>query len=140
LTVDDFGTGVSSLMVMQRLPIHSLKIDRSLVAALPGDPNSLAVAGAVIDVAHRFGALAVAEGVETQAQVDLLVAERCDQMQGFLFSHPLPAEEIGAYLERTLRTESTAVMRIIKASEKAADDAVPAQKGRRKAAGGGSAA
>ena len=93
VSLDDFGTGYSSLSQLRRLPITRLKIDRSFVAELPGNESSAAIACAVIDLAHAMGLGVVAEGVETEQQLEFLRARGCHEVQGFLFCRPLPADE-----------------------------------------------
>ncbi|HZQ87444.1 MAG TPA: EAL domain-containing protein, partial [Acidimicrobiales bacterium] len=90
-SIDDFGTGYSSLSYLSRLPIDSLKIDKAFIQA-----QSLAdasIVAAIIAMAHSLGLKVVAEGVETEAQLAYLAEKRCDEVQGFLFSKPVPAEE-----------------------------------------------
>jgi diguanylate cyclase (GGDEF)-like protein/PAS domain S-box-containing protein len=91
VAIDDFGTGFSSLSYLTKLPIDTLKIDRSFVADLDTGPQGVALVAAIINLAHALALNVVAEGVETQAQQRLLCALNCDEMQGFLFSKPLPA-------------------------------------------------
>jgi diguanylate cyclase (GGDEF)-like protein len=93
IAIDDFGTGYSSLSYLKRLPIDSLKIDRSFVTGLPGDQDDASIAQAVITMAHALRLKVVAEGVENKAQLDFMSANECDEMQGFYFSRPLPAED-----------------------------------------------
>jgi diguanylate cyclase (GGDEF)-like protein/PAS domain S-box-containing protein len=92
LSIDDFGTAYSSLGYLKRFPIDSLKIDRSFVTGLPGNQDDASIAQAVITMAHALRLKVVAEGVEDEAQLEFLAASGCDEMQGYYFSRPLPAD------------------------------------------------
>jgi diguanylate cyclase (GGDEF)-like protein/PAS domain S-box-containing protein len=98
LSLDDFGTGYSSLNYLRRFPVDTLKIDRSFIADVESDPGSASVANSIIDIAHNLGIEAVAEGVETEEQLEFLRRCGCDQFQGFLFSRPIPAERFAELL------------------------------------------
>jgi len=91
VSIDDFGTGYSSLALLKQLPIDALKIDQLFVGGLPDDGDGLAITRAIIAMAHSLGLEVLAEGVETQAQHDCLIALGCDQIQGYLTGKPLDA-------------------------------------------------
>ncbi|MFI4890752.1 MAG: EAL domain-containing protein [Steroidobacterales bacterium] len=91
-SIDDFGTGYSSLAYLKKLPLQEIKIDRQFVQNTPLDANDRAIVVSIIAVARSFNLRIVAEGVETQAQADILAREGCDCYQGFLFARPLPLE------------------------------------------------
>ncbi|GGE57403.1 bifunctional diguanylate cyclase/phosphodiesterase [Halopseudomonas oceani] len=91
LSIDDFGTGYSSLAYLKELPLDTLKIDRSFVAGLPGNHHDAAISQTIIVLAHNLGMNVIAEGVETTAQRDILQAQGCDSIQGYLISPPLSA-------------------------------------------------
>jgi EAL domain-containing protein (putative c-di-GMP-specific phosphodiesterase class I) len=98
LSIDDFGTGYSSLSALKSFPISRLKIDKSFVSDLADSPDDQAIAMAVISLGHKLNLRVIAEGVETGQQRDFLRANDCDEMQGYLFSRPVPPERIAELL------------------------------------------
>lgn len=106
LAIDDFGSGYSSFQRIKSLPIHALKIDRSLVHNVASDPRDAAIFTTIVCMAHALGLTVVAEGVETEAQLEALRTvewdrdprPRCDRVQGYVFSRPMPAAEATALL------------------------------------------
>jgi len=93
-SIDDFGTGYSALTYLAEMPIDAIKIDRSFIQRIDGEASGASIVGAVIALAHSLDLVVVAEGVETDAQLQFLDAHGCDQVQGFRFSPPVPASEI----------------------------------------------
>ena len=106
LSIDDFGTGFSSLSYLKRLPVHELKIDKSFVMRMEYNLDDAKIVHSTIALAHNLGLGVVAEGVETAAAWKLLGALRCDQAQGFLIAEPMPVDEFAAWC-RQWRAPST---------------------------------
>jgi EAL domain-containing protein (putative c-di-GMP-specific phosphodiesterase class I) len=101
VAIDDFGTGFSSLSYLAKLPVDTLKIDRSFIVEMTQSPEGLALVSTIINLAHGLKLKVVAEGVETEEQSRLLRLLGCDEMQGFFFSRPIPAEDFESkYLDR----------------------------------------
>ncbi|KRW71406.1 diguanylate cyclase [Pseudomonas sp. TTU2014-105ASC] len=98
LAIDDFGTGFSSLSYLKRFPVDYVKIDRSFISELEHSSQDAAITRAIIAMVHSLERKVVAEGVETQAQMDFLKANQCDEIQGYLLSPPLPAEQFAELL------------------------------------------
>jgi len=96
IAIDDFGTGFSSLSYLSKLPVDTLKIDRSFIVDMTEGRQGLALVSTIIDLARSFELKVVAEGVETEDQSRLLRLLRCDELQGFLFSKAVPAAEFEA--------------------------------------------
>ncbi len=91
-SLDDFGTGYSSFSLLQKLPIQTLKIDKSFIAGVPGNSDDEEIVRAIISLAHNLNKSVIAEGVETKAQLEFLIKQDCDQVQGYFFSPPVSLE------------------------------------------------
>jgi EAL domain-containing protein (putative c-di-GMP-specific phosphodiesterase class I) len=98
LSIDDYGTGYSSLAYLRKLPLHELKIDKSFVLGMVQDASDDVIVRSTIDLAHNMGLVVVAEGVEDEATLERLRALGCDMVQGFHLSRPLPAGEVAAWM------------------------------------------
>lgn len=98
IAMDDFGTGYSSLAYLARLPINSLKIDRSFITGMTENPQNMSIVTTIIALAHSMNLKVVAEGVETEEQSRLLKTLQCDEAQGYHYSKPLPAQQIETML------------------------------------------
>lgn len=106
ISIDDFGTGYSSLSYLKRFPIHALKIDQSFVRDVVVDKDNAAIVKAIIQLAHHMEMKLVAEGVEDEQTFAFLAAERCDEVQGYYFSRPLPTDDFERMLDERTRMES----------------------------------
>ena len=99
LSIDDFGTGYSALSYLKNLPITTVKLAQSFVHNITTDPRDAAIATAIIAMAHSLNYTVIAEGVETEEQLDFLRAQHCDAAQGYLFSPAVPAKMLTKFLE-----------------------------------------
>jgi diguanylate cyclase len=99
--LDDFGTGYSSLSYLARLPVKTLKIDRSFVITMLEDPGAMALVSTIISLARTLRLETVAEGVESEEQAKILRLLQCDQMQGYLISKPLTFDDMTTFLGRS---------------------------------------
>ena len=98
--IDDFGTGYSSLNYLKQFPVDTLKIDRSFIQNLPDNSDDAQITRTIIAMAHNLGMGIIAEGVETREQLQFLISARCEEVQGFLFSKPLPQKQFIQLLQR----------------------------------------
>lgn len=104
ISIDDFGTGYSSLNHLKRFPINTVKIDRSFIRDITSDSDDAAIVSAIISMAHSMGLRVIAEGVETEQQLNVLRELHCNEIQGFLFSPPVPHDVATALLDQTIES------------------------------------
>jgi EAL domain-containing protein (putative c-di-GMP-specific phosphodiesterase class I) len=99
VAIDDFGTGYSSLRYLAKLPVNALKIDRSFIITMTGSADSMTIVSTIISLAHALNLKVIAEGVDAEEQRKLLRLLKCDEMQGYLFSRPVPKDDVLALLQ-----------------------------------------
>jgi EAL domain-containing protein (putative c-di-GMP-specific phosphodiesterase class I) len=104
ISLDDFGTGFSSLAYLKRFPVHKVKIDRGFVEGLGRDSDSEAIVAAIVAMSHALGKEVVAEGTETDEQISILHKLGCDMVQGYRIAKPLPAAEFSAFVKAREKT------------------------------------
>ena len=109
VAIDDFGTGYSSLRLLAKLPVDTLKIDKSFVQSITDTPNVATLVSTVVSLARAFSMKTVAEGVETAEQLQKLRQMKCDQAQGYLFSRPVPATDVPSIISRLERAQFTTI-------------------------------
>jgi len=98
VSIDDFGTGFTSLSLLANLPLDVVKIDRSFIVAMANGERNCAVVGSIFSMAHALDLRVVGEGIETDEQPETMARLGCDELQGYLISRPLPADQISAFL------------------------------------------
>jgi EAL domain-containing protein (putative c-di-GMP-specific phosphodiesterase class I) len=108
LSIDDFGTGFSSLSHLKHLPVDTLKVDKSFIAGLGQDSDDSAIVSAAVSLAHALRLTAVAEGVESDSQLSELKQLGCDHFQGYFFARPMPGESLSQLLASAPETPFTA--------------------------------
>jgi EAL domain-containing protein (putative c-di-GMP-specific phosphodiesterase class I) len=102
IAIDDFGTGYSSLSYLKRLPVKTLKIDQSFIRDIPEDEEDTAIVKAIIALSKSLNMEVIAEGVENEKQLSFLIENNCNNIQGYYYAKPMPADEMKKYLEKIL--------------------------------------
>jgi EAL domain-containing protein (putative c-di-GMP-specific phosphodiesterase class I) len=102
ISIDDFGTGYSSFNYLKHFPVDILKIDKSFIDDITNTDNDLAIVSAIISMAHSLNLKVVAEGVEEREQLDLLLDNKCDEIQGYYYSRPLPTDEFTDFVKKSM--------------------------------------
>jgi EAL domain-containing protein (putative c-di-GMP-specific phosphodiesterase class I) len=103
VALDDFGTGYSSLSYLRRFPIDTLKIDLSFILEIDQNEEDAEIVAAIVAMAHTLGLRVIVEGVESDAQLAVIIAKNCDVVQGFVYSRPMPAADVPALLRAPMR-------------------------------------
>jgi EAL domain-containing protein (putative c-di-GMP-specific phosphodiesterase class I) len=109
LSIDDFGTGYSSLSRLRRIPVDTLKIDRAFISNMDSDPENREIVRVIIMLAHNLGLKVVAEGTETEQQVNLLKELNCEMTQGYFFSRPVDDQAMSKLLANNLGARAASV-------------------------------
>ena len=122
ISIDDFGTGYSSLNYLTKLPFTTLKIDRSFVVDLQNNTSVQSVAMLIVNMAHNLGVKVVAEGVETEPQLQFLRSIRCDQVQGYIYSRPLPEKEAEEFFRQSVKIPTYKPMVLVVEDDKSLRD------------------
>jgi EAL domain-containing protein (putative c-di-GMP-specific phosphodiesterase class I) len=102
MAIDDFGTGYSSLNYLKQFPVDTLKIDQSFIRNLPDNSDDAQITRTIIAMAHNLGLGVIAEGVETKEQLEFIQQTKCEEVQGFFFSKPLPEPELLDYIKQKI--------------------------------------
>jgi EAL domain-containing protein (putative c-di-GMP-specific phosphodiesterase class I) len=100
ISIDDFGSGQTSLGLLANLPIAELKIDRSFIQDIHVNPANAAIVRSMVELGHQLDLVVVAEGVETSDELDVVTATGCDVVQGYFYARPMPSDQLAAWLER----------------------------------------